>query len=128
MKCQVGDKLRVPGFLGALHYGIYVGRTQGMLHGVVHNAKGHGVVLSEFREFAAGRPVVIETRVAGGWRAEQVVARRALALVGKEYDLLNFNCEHAATLAQTGRARSPQVEAFTLLVLVALGVAVLSEA
>jgi hypothetical protein len=31
-------------------------------------------------------------------------------LIGRPYNLINFNCEHYATFAQTGRATSSQVE------------------
>src|SRR5262245_34720371 len=109
MNLQVGDKLGVPGFPGTRHYGIYVGTTQGFLRGVVHNAKGLGVVLTELDAFTVGQAVAVETRVVGGWPAQRLVAERALSLVGRSYDLVNFNCEHAATWAQSGRATSPQV-------------------
>ena len=128
MKFQPGDKLRVPGVIGTLHYGIFVGRVGSVNCGVVHNAKGRGVVLSEFDEFAMGATVALDSRTPGGWWAQQRVAQRALALIGQRYDLVNFNCEHAATLAQTGQAVSRQVEGFALAVLLVLGVLVLSDA
>ena len=123
-----GDKLRVPGVLGTFHYGIVVGRVGSANCGVVHNAKGRGVVLSEFDEFAAGATVTLASRTPGGWWAQQQVAQRALALIGQRYDLVNFNCEHAATLAQTGRATSTQVQGVALALLILLGVLALSEA
>jgi hypothetical protein len=127
MNIHVGDKLRIPGFPGTLHYGIFVGSTRGFFRGVVHNAKGLGVVLSEFDEFATGHPVVIETRVTGGWWAQRQVAHRALSLIGRSYDLVNFNCEHAATWAQSGEAKSPQVGGYLLAALLLVGLLALSE-
>lgn len=127
MQVQVGDKLRIPGFPGTLHYGIYVGSTREALRGVVHNAKGLGVVISELEEFAAGHAVVVETRVMGGWWIQRRVAQRALSLLGRNYDLMNFNCEHAATWAQSGEARSPQVSGYVLAALLLVGLCALSE-
>jgi hypothetical protein len=128
MPIQVGDMIRVPGAMGTYHVGIYVGRTGGRPRAVVHNAKGLGVVICDLGEFAAGRAVELESRVPGGWWAQQRAARRALSLVGLKYDLLNFNCEHAATLAQTGEARSSQLRAAGTGLLVILGIAALARA
>ena len=43
------------------------------------------------------------------WQRQQI-ADRALSLLGTRYHLLNFNCEHAANWAQTGRPESPQLK------------------
>ncbi len=49
-------------------------------------------------EFTIGKPA-----------PEDAVAQRTLDLLGRTYDLFGFNCEHAANLAQTGSAESPQL-------------------
>lgn len=38
------------------------------------------------------------------------MVNRALALVGRQYSLLSFNCEHVASLAANGSAESKQVQ------------------
>jgi hypothetical protein len=128
MSLQLGDKIHVRAALGTRHYGIYVGSMGGYLNGVVHNDKyRRRVVLVALEDFLAGREGVVESRVYGGWRAQVAVARRALDLCGREYDLINFNCEHAATLAQTGTARSSQVRTAVLFGLVVLSLYALKD-
>jgi hypothetical protein len=37
------------------------------------------------------------------------VRQAALDLIGTQFDLFNFNCEHFASLVQTGKSESPQL-------------------
>lgn len=128
MTPDIGDKLCVPGFLGTQHVGIYVGPLGGRKHGVVHNDKRLGVVLAELSDFAAGRSVWLEKK-GPPTRAEKLeVSRRALALVGTQYDLLNFNCEHLVTFAQEGKASSTQVRAIAVVVLLFVAALMATEA
>jgi hypothetical protein len=106
MRIHVGDKLRVPGAFGFYHYGIYIGAWGGHPHCVIHNAKLKEVELTTLEAFADGRPVELAERVARNrWEAAHIV-ERAFSLLGKNYDLLGFNCEHAANLALHGEAVS----------------------
>lgn len=66
------------------------------------------------------QPVEIISSPAGSCYEREIVAQRALSLLGKNYDLLNFNCEHLANYAQTGRVASPMVAAAVIVGLVAL--------
>lgn len=102
---EIGDKLQVRG----IHYGIYVGPRGSRGENVVHNAKGAGVQFVHLSEFAGGEPVWIVARVPSSWYAREIVAQRAVGLVGMQYDLINFNCEHFVNLVQTGKATSPLV-------------------
>lgn len=108
-----GDKIWVPGPYLTRHYGMYIGPhfddRRGLIeHAVVHNSKvQHGVVIDSFVRFSGGKQVTVEDRAAPGY--EDVVAQRALALVGTKYDLLGFNCEHLVNLAQTGEHKSQQL-------------------
>lgn len=117
MRLQIGDKLRVPVRLGVYHYGIYVGPCGPYGEDVVHNDKGGGVQLVGFRIFAAGQPVQVVSR-ARSWYEGWVIRDRALSLVGTRYDLLNFNCEHAANYAEAGVAFSPTLRGSAFLGLV----------
>jgi len=102
---QNGDMIEVMGqFPFPRHVGIYAG-----VRGVVHNHKSCCVQLTSLQAFSGGRPIRVTSRVAGSWFEQEQVVQRALSLVGKPYNLLNFNCEHAAYYAQTGEAKSPQL-------------------
>lgn len=75
--------------------------------------------------FAKDRPIHIEQRAQPG--EEELVAGRALALVGQNYDLLQFNCEHVANFAANGRAESGQVRRAIVGVAGAVFVALLNQ-
>ena len=111
------------------HAGVYVGPVRFadgryVEHAVVHNSKAlGGVVVEPWESYcpSGARCAVVQRAVPG---TEDLVVQRALALVGKTYDLLHFNCEHAASLAQTGAATSPQLRGWGA-GLLALGAAAL---
>ena len=116
-----GDKCSVPGTVPLIkHYGICVGFARDGQTLFVHNV-ADGVVLVTGEGFAAGRPITVEQRAQPG--QEGLVAQRALALRGRKYDLLVFNCEHAANLAANGMSESKQVQRA---VVAGLGFAVLA--
>lgn len=93
------------------HVGIYIGPRPGDNRDVVHNDKSQGVILSTLAEFAGGTAVVLHRPASGDYFQRQAIANRAMSLLGMDYDLWKFNCEHAATWAQTGSAKSPQLAA-----------------
>lgn len=100
---QNGDVVEVVGPFPC-HVGVYAAGR-----GFIHNQKGNCVVLTNLQTFSGGLPIRVIARVNGGWFRREQVVQRALTLMGKRYDLLNFNCEHAAYYAATGVARSPQL-------------------
>ncbi len=61
----------------------------------------------------------------GTEQARSEVVPRINELLGKKYDLINFNCEHFAEFIQTGVAASKQV-AFAVLAVAAVGIGVLA--
>lgn len=119
-----GDKCWVRSGL-TKHYAICTGHSPSGRPCFVHNTPAGGVehVLEE--TFAKGRPIYIEQRAQPG--QEESVAARALALVGRQYDLLGFNCEHVANFAANGRAESGQVRRALVSVAGAVVVALLNQ-
>jgi hypothetical protein len=100
------------------HVGVYVGPSWDG-RDVVHNDKGGGVILSTLAEFAAGAAIELHKPANSGYHQRQAIAQRAKALIGRKFDLISFNCEHVASLAQSGQSESPQLQAacFVLLLL-----------
>ena len=116
---QNGDMVEVQGpWLFPRHVGIYAAGR-----GFVHNSKANKrVELTNLFGFSGGYPLRVLWRVAGTPFEQEQAVQRAFALMGRPYDLLNFNCEHAAYAAQTGTARSPQLGfAFAMLLLSGIG-------
>jgi len=103
-----GDKCWVQTRTGKKHYGICTGFDHAGSPWFAHNTSYFGVVHTDRKGFAGHRVIHIEQRAPVGYEA--MVAARALSLVGREYNLLRFNCEHAANLAATGKAQSKQVQ------------------
>jgi hypothetical protein len=120
---QVGDKIYVQR-LGYRHVGIYVGPrfAKGKNGCVVENDReSGGVILSDLTEFSDGNTTHLESRVARNYYEQELIAQRAMSLLGKKFDLLTFNCEHAANWAQTGNAESPQIQHAFIVVLLVCG-------
>jgi hypothetical protein len=102
---QNGDMVEVVGpFPFPRHVGVYAeGR------GIVHNSKAGSVQLTDVATFSGGAPIRAIWRVAGTPFDQEAAVDRAMSLNGKPYNLLNFNCEHVAYYALTGKPRSPQL-------------------
>jgi len=113
MVCQIGDVVAVRSTLGTEHLGVYVGPRGLYGEDVLHNDKSSCVRLACFADFSQGRLVRILHRVTNPFERE-IVARRGLQIVGMPYDLIRFNCEHAAYYALTGQPRSPQLDGFAI--------------
>jgi hypothetical protein len=113
---QIGDKIAVKRF-GYVHVGIYVGPRTIDGREVVHNDKGNGVVFSSLADFSSGGEVFLQKRATDNYFEREAIANRAFSLIGKNFDLFNFNCEHAANLAQTGQRESPQLQGALVCVL-----------
>jgi len=106
MIIQIGDKCWVRS--SKKHYGVCTGYGSDGEPWFVHNTRDGGVVHTTRKAFAGNRAIYIEQRAQPG--TEALVAARALQLVGRRYDMLSFNCEHAANLAANGQAESKQVQ------------------
>jgi hypothetical protein len=91
----------------------------------VHNTPDGGVEHVPEQAFTQGRAIYIEQRAVAG--QETLVVQRALALVGRKYDLFAFNCEHAANLAANGRAESSQLQGMVRLGLAVAGLMLVNQ-
>lgn len=106
---EIGDTVRVAGLFP--HVGIFVGPNGGYADGVVHNDKNGGVRLASFAEFTGGRPWQVVS-LPRPWHERLEIVEQALSLIGTQYDLLSFNCEHFVNLVKTGRPFSPTLRDF----------------
>jgi hypothetical protein len=109
--------------LGYKHVGIYVGPRRFDGACVVHNRKREGVMLSTLNDFSGNSRIFIHRKAEGNFHEREMIAQRALSQLGTKYDLFKFNCEHAATNAQSGVAQSPQIAVAVLLALFGVGLA-----
>lgn len=121
MVMEIGDKVRVRADFGFYHYAIYVGPCGPYGEDVVHNEKGGRVVFAYFHDFADGRDVEVAQRAARSWEEREAIVRRAISLLGRRYDLVNFNCEHFANYAIAGVLRSETIAALVALAFVGIG-------
>jgi hypothetical protein len=108
---QIGDRLiRSKGLIK--HHGIYIGLTGGV-HTVAENQRGRGVQLISYDQFmneSFGVTVRIK-RFPGSEIDRANIIPKINALIGRNYNLFFFNCEHFAELVQNGKAVSNQVGA-----------------
>lgn len=111
---QTGDVIGVdrPGYR---HVGLYVAPRWHDRRDVVHNRKGGCVELTTREEFSGGEPIVMHQKAVGNHYERQQMADRAMKLIGTNYDLLNFNCEHMTNLAQRGKRESFQLQVYLFL-------------
>lgn len=92
------------------HHAIYLGKDAFGIRQYIENYIGKGVrVIDESHLFRDG---FIATRIEPfmGINFQRIEAvKRAISLIGKQYDLINFNCEHYANTVQHKRSYSNQV-------------------
>jgi hypothetical protein len=108
MQLERGDVIKRPGPWGTDHLGLFAGFDQLGRGWVIHNAKDERVKWDLLEAFAAGSPVSLVRRAVNVYEIEAIFAR-AQELLGRQFDLVNFNCEHFVTVALAGKAASPQL-------------------
>lgn len=91
------------------HHSIYLGVDQYGIEWISENHKFDGVRLVQANDFFQDNKLYKVEKFKGNYLARIRAVRRALTLLGKPYDLINFNCEHYASHVQTGKAYSRQV-------------------
>lgn len=108
---QIGDIIGVNrGFY--VHKGVYV--PSGHFNGcdVIHNEKDGVVSPTTMANFSGGKAVYLIKAASpnNNYFQKQAIGERGFQLIGTKYDLINFNCDHAASYIQSGRAESPQLQ------------------
>ena len=99
--------------VGIWHHGIVrnIFRVQnGFAVEIAHNMKALGVTVSDLYEFADGGIVHLHRRPFSEAHAREILARVDPNL-GKQYYLFAQNCEHFASFAFIGEAKSESVQA-----------------
>ena len=109
----LGDWVRVyVPRLGVWHHGIVRGLyyvPYGIAVQIVHNDKHRGVSVIDWHDFADGNVILLHQRP--GQEHAQAVVTRAVANIGKPYHFFAQNCEHFASFAFTGEAKSESMRA-----------------
>ncbi len=108
---KIGDRILRPKGLIFKHHGIYVGIHNGIPL-VAENQVGVGVrcvTLSGFLHGNISNIVGIE-RFNKSEDMRRKIIPRIEKLLGTQYDLVNFNCEHFAEFIQHGKPKSQQVK------------------
>lgn len=106
------DRLVLPkSSLGLVqHHVIYIGKDSQGKRLYIENAIGRGVqLISEAYLFRDGYQITRIERFNGTQHQRSMGVKAAIQLIGTEYDLINFNCEHYANAIQHNRSYSDQV-------------------
>lgn len=106
-----GDRLVFPKGM-IQHHAIYIGNDAYGNRVYIENHINHGVTaVSETYLFRDGYHITrIEPFIGSNIQRNEAV-KRAKQLIGKPYNLINFNCEHYANTVQHNRSYSKQVGA-----------------
>lgn len=111
MNFQTADIVERPGPWPTQHRGLVAGQDVFGRIWVIHNPKGGCVRYDLLDVFADGQEVTIVPGPALSSAQRVAAVKRAQSLLGRPYDLLNFNCDHMVTFALAGVAKSPQLQA-----------------
>ena len=122
---RTGDRLITEKGPLSRHHSI-VALIPGEVSLVAENQAGKGVQYITLEDFLlrTGSGKIWIQKFAGTEADRERVVPRIDGLVGTQYDLINFNCEHFANLIQNGAAVSKQV-AVAALGVIAIGIGVL---
>ena len=105
------------------HHAIYWGKDLNGVHWILENQDYVGIRFIALDNYLKGIFEIKRIERFQGNNYERTVAlKRGEKLLGRKYDLFNFNCEHFANYLQHGKAFSTQVENFAGLLKVATGV------
>lgn len=120
---QPADRLVIPksGLRLVQHHVIYLGKDGNGNRMYIENAIGKGVqVVTEAYLFRDGLELTRVERFTGDQQQRNAAIAFAMQLIGQQYDLLNFNCEHYANTVQHRKSYSKQVHKGLVVGLLAL--------
>lgn len=118
---EAGTVVSIPIFLFYRHKGIVSDRWYGGKPMIVSNsARSGGVHEEPWEVFAEGNSVMVDGYPGGLPNFE--VLSRAKSLIGTQYDLLRWNCEHFIAYAHGLKPKSPQVAVTIAIVTLSLSV------
>lgn len=109
---QPGDRVILPkSNIGLIqHHAIYIGKDGLGNRLYIENAIGRGVQLvKETYLFRDGYNITRIEPFIGNQRQRNIAVKTAVKMIGKEYNLINFNCEHYANTVQYSFSHSEQV-------------------
>ncbi|MBS1572179.1 MAG: hypothetical protein JST62_07295 [Bacteroidetes bacterium] len=122
-KLKPADRLVLPkSSIGLVqHHAIYVGKDNKGNRLYIENAIGKGVqMVTESYLFRDGHELTRIEPFVGNQYQRNAAVRLAMQSLGRQYDLLNFNCEHYANSVQHRNSYSNQVGNGIVLGLLAL--------
>ena len=106
---KIGDILKRAKGPWSRHYMVYVGKING-IECIAENQQGVGVQYLPLLN-AQNQGKIIASEKFTGTEYERLLVRSKIdELIGTNYDLVNFNCEHFARKVTTGKTHSKQVE------------------
>ena len=110
------------------HHAIYLGMDHFGRDIIAENIVGKYVCTTPAEEFFVKNPGVTRIeRFTGNGLARRQAVERALKLMGKPYNLIDFNCEHFANKVQTNIPFSPQLRFGVGVLITLILIAVFSE-
>lgn len=130
LNLQPADRIVVPksDLRWVQHHAIYLGKDANNTAWFAENNIGKGVQVIPANQFFLDVIEITRIEPFNGTLAQRKEAvRSALALKGKHYDLLHFNCEHYANLIQHKKQISDQAKNGLALGVIALFAAILSN-
>lgn len=109
---QLAGRLVIPknGLSLVQHHAIYLGKDNNGNRMYIESAIGRGVqIVNEAYLFRDCYEFTRVERFTGNQQKRNNAVQLATQLIGKSYDLLNFNCEHYANMVQHQKSYSNQV-------------------
>ncbi|UCS93278.1 lecithin retinol acyltransferase family protein [Echinicola marina] len=94
------------------HYGLYIGNGK-----VIDNHPDRGVTMLALESFLNGRELNRVDRFAGDYWSRRQVVQKGISMIGMEYHLTDFNCEHFVNVARGSAKKSQQVTAMGIFLL-----------
>lgn len=109
---QPADRIVEPIFQTGLskHHVIYLGIDEHGIEWISENQKFVGVRLVKASEYFKENKQYKIQKFTDNYSERVSAVNRALAILGKPYDLVLNNCEHYASYVQTGKAESQQTK------------------